>query len=177
MPVFTFLRQSAFSLCLGLSLQVVAQTASISERMLYAQPVEPNLRSTMELPGVLQVLESRYSIHFVYKGDKLKSKQVNRSSLENTSLSQTLEDLARQTGLRFEQTSPTVFTIVDSNNPDAANSTKNDDDDTSKIKSMEQTETKRWHHGDCSMTIDAWRWYHRYCDIANSGHKSIKTSY
>lgn len=139
MPVFTFLRQSAFSLCLGLSLQVVAQTASISERMLYAQPVEPNLRSTMELPGVLQVLESRYSIHFVYKGDNLKSKQVNRTTLENTSLSQTLEDLSKQTGLRFEQTSPTVFTIVDQNNSSAPNTSKTDGSSTSQNQGNNQS--------------------------------------
>lgn len=139
MPIFTFLRQSAFSLCLGLSLQVVAQTASISERMLYAQPVEPNLRSTMELPGALQVLESRYNIHFVYKGDYLKTKQVNRSTLENTSLSQTLEELARQTGLRFEQTSPTVFTIVDQNSAPVQSGGKNDGTSSDKGESSNQS--------------------------------------
>ena len=115
MQVSSILRQGALSLCLGVSLQVVAQSASISFQpsVVDAPVLQIEAPAAIRLPKVLNELETRFKVSFVYKGDNLKSKMVPSSVLDSKTLKSALLEISSGTGLSFEQTSKTVYTILD----------------------------------------------------------------
>lgn len=115
MHIYSILRQGTVSLCLGVSLQVVAQSASVSNRPILVENrfQQVDTPSTLSLPGVLELLEQKFQVSFFYKGDALKSKTVAASVLNYNSLTSALYGITLETGLQFEQTGKSVYTIID----------------------------------------------------------------
>jgi len=66
----------------------------------------------ISLTKLLSELENKYKVSFLYKADVLKSKVVPSTLIESQDLSAILSELTSITGLSFEQTGKTVYTII-----------------------------------------------------------------
>jgi hypothetical protein len=74
--------------------------------------VQVETPGNISLTKLLSELENKYKVSFLYKADVLKSKVVPSTLLETQDLSAILSELTSITGLTFEQTGKTVYTIL-----------------------------------------------------------------